>query len=115
MIRRLSAILVAVVLALVFSTISFAQDTTKAAPVKEGKSEMAKPEMAKPEMGKGEMSKAAMYTVTCDPACGFMVRSHDQKEVVDITIKHAKRAHNKKVTEKDVKGMMKTEETAPKE
>ncbi|MBI5102108.1 MAG: DUF1059 domain-containing protein [Nitrospirae bacterium] len=45
--------------------------------------------------------------VECDPKCGFMVRSHDEKEIVDITTAHAKKSHNMTVTEADVKKMMK--------
>jgi predicted small metal-binding protein len=44
--------------------------------------------------------------VECDPKCGFMVRSHDEKEVVDLAIKHAKKSHNMTISEKDVKKMM---------
>ena len=117
MIRRLSAILVIAVFAIACSTLVRAQDTTKAAPMKEGKSEMMKSDK---DMGKGEMAKdmkmaGPLYSVSCDPDCGFMIRSHDQKEVSDAAIKHMMKAHNKKVTAKDVKGMMKTEEAAPKQ
>ncbi len=45
--------------------------------------------------------------VECDPKCGFLVRSHDEKELVDVAIQHAKKAHSKDITEKDVKTMMK--------
>jgi predicted small metal-binding protein len=45
--------------------------------------------------------------VECDPTCGFMVRSHDEKELVEIVTKHAKKAHNMTITEKDAKGMIK--------
>jgi predicted small metal-binding protein len=54
-----------------------------------------------------EMSKD-LKEIQCDPACGFMMRSHDEKEVIDATIKHAQKAHGKKMTAKDVRGMMKT-------
>ncbi len=45
--------------------------------------------------------------VECDPKCGFIIQSHDEKEVVEIATQHAKKLHNKNITEKDVKGMMK--------
>jgi predicted small metal-binding protein len=45
--------------------------------------------------------------VECDPKCGFMIRSHDEKEVIEIAIQHAKKLHDMTITEKDVKGMMK--------
>ena len=45
--------------------------------------------------------------VECDPKCGFSIQSHDEKEVIDIVTKHAKKAHSMDITEKDVRGMMK--------
>lgn len=54
-------------------------------------------------------AKAELKSVSCAPECGFMVRSHDEAEVSSIVIAHAKSRHNKELTEKDVKGMMKTE------
>ncbi len=43
----------------------------------------------------------------CDPKCGFAIQSHDEKEVIDIAIKHAKKAHSMDVSEKEAKGMIK--------
>lgn len=49
-----------------------------------------------------------LKSITCDPACGFMVRSHDEKEVVDLTMEHTKHAHpDMKVTKEDLKKMVK--------
>lgn len=45
--------------------------------------------------------------VECDPKCGFLVQSHDEKEIVEIAVQHAKKSHNMKITEKDVKEMVK--------
>jgi predicted small metal-binding protein len=45
--------------------------------------------------------------VECDPKCGFLVQSHDEKEIVEIAMQHAKKSHNMQITEKDVKEMMK--------
>ena len=53
--------------------------------------------------------KHNLKSVSCSPECGFMVRSHDEKELAAIVIEHAKTQHNKAITEKDVKGMTKTE------
>ncbi len=44
--------------------------------------------------------------VECDPTCGFMVRSHDEKELVEIVTQHAKKSHNMTVAEKDVRAMI---------
>ena len=45
--------------------------------------------------------------VECDPKCGFLVRSHDEKEIVEVAIQHMKKAHSKVITEKDARTMMK--------
>jgi predicted small metal-binding protein len=49
----------------------------------------------------------ALKKVECDPKCGFLVRSHDKKEIVEIAMRHAKKYHDMPITEKDVKDMMK--------
>jgi predicted small metal-binding protein len=45
--------------------------------------------------------------IECDPKCGFMVRSHDEKEIVEIAMQHAKKSHDMAVTEKEAKAMVK--------
>jgi predicted small metal-binding protein len=45
--------------------------------------------------------------VECDPKCGFMVRSHDEKEIIEIVMQHAKKCHNMTISEKDIKAMIK--------
>ena len=46
--------------------------------------------------------------IECDPICGFMARSHDEKELIEIALGHAKKFHKDiKVTEKEVKTMIK--------
>jgi predicted small metal-binding protein len=35
---------------------------------------------------------AALKQVECDPKCGFLIRSHDEKEVIKIAIEHAKKS-----------------------
>jgi predicted small metal-binding protein len=49
----------------------------------------------------------ALKKVECDPKCGFMIQSHDEKEVIKIAIEHAKKSHNMTITEKEVRDMMK--------
>ena len=46
-------------------------------------------------------------SVACDPQCGFKVQSHDEQELTDIVIAHAKKSHNMDITAKDVKAKMK--------
>ncbi|MCZ6777143.1 MAG: DUF1059 domain-containing protein [Ignavibacteria bacterium] len=55
-------------------------------------------------------NKQALKSVACGPTCGFMVRSHDEAELVAIVMDHAKEYHDIDMTEKEIKGMMKTEE-----
>ena len=73
--------------------------------------EMKKDEMKKDEPKKEEMKKAAkpmvLKSVSCDPACGFMVRSHDEKELISVVKMHAKTAHKKNLNDKQVMEMMK--------
>jgi predicted small metal-binding protein len=45
--------------------------------------------------------------IECDPKCGFMVQSHEEKELVDVAKEHVKKYHNKTVTDEDVKKMIK--------
>ena len=95
MLKRVIGILLILTLAVSFSTVVFAQDA-------------AKKEMKKDEMKKGE--KMVFKSVTCGPECGFMCRSHDEKELTAIVKKHAETAHKMKMSDKEIKGMMKTEE-----
>jgi predicted small metal-binding protein len=88
--RRVFAAMLAAVLSLCFCAPTYAQETAK----KETKKE----------------EKHTLKSVSCAPTCGFMVRSHDEKELTAIVMEHAKKAHKKEMTEKDVMGMMKTEE-----
>jgi len=54
------------------------------------------------------MAKNKLYQIQCDPICGFVVKSHDDKEAIKISMAHAKEKHNMtNVKESDVKKMMK--------
>lgn len=110
MVRSMFVALVAVALVLCFSTVTFAQEGAKPAEKKEMKQEMKPAE--KKEMKHD--THQTMMSVSCDPDCGFMCRSHDEKELTSIVMNHAKTAHNKTLTEADVKKMMKTETPAKK-
>lgn len=46
-------------------------------------------------------------SVTCDPACGFRVVSHDKAEITTMVKLHAKAHHQKELSDADVAGMMK--------
>jgi predicted small metal-binding protein len=90
MYQKVFAAMLVLLLTFAFATTTFAQDT-------------------KIEAKKAE--KAVLKSVSCNPACGFMVRSHDEKELVSIVKTHAKKAHKTDLTDKQIKDMMKSEDT----
>ncbi len=47
--------------------------------------------------------------VECDPPCGFTVKSHDEREVIDLVKQHAKKAHKMELAEKDIRSKIKSE------
>lgn len=47
--------------------------------------------------------------VECDPPCGFTVKSHDEREVIELVKQHAKKAHKMDLAEKDIRGKIKIE------
>jgi predicted small metal-binding protein len=48
-----------------------------------------------------------LYSITCDPACGFIVQSHNKAETMMIAKQHVKNVHKKEVSDAEVQGMMK--------
>ena len=48
-----------------------------------------------------------LKAIECDPECGFMIKSHDEKEVVTVAKTHAKNKHNLEATDDDMKKRMK--------
>ena len=97
--KRLLASTLALVLLVTFSALTFAQDKMQ----KEAKKDH------KMEMTKGEKEMGPMKSASCGPDCGFMVRSHDEKEVMSIIKAHAKTVHKMEMSDKQVKDMMKNE------
>ncbi|MEN6621072.1 MAG: DUF1059 domain-containing protein [Smithella sp.] len=53
------------------------------------------------------MAEKKLKQIECDPKCGFFIRSHDENELVEMAIRHAKTQHNKTITKEDVTAMMK--------
>ena len=49
-----------------------------------------------------------LKSISCPPECGFMARSHDEKELIAIVKAHAKQAHGKELTDAQIKEMIKT-------
>ena len=50
-----------------------------------------------------------MKSITCDPSCGFMVRSHDEKEVMQAGRYHVEKVHGHKASDKEIKAMIKSD------
>ena len=48
------------------------------------------------------MKDDKLKKVSCDPICGFEIQSHDEKEVKDIVMTHAKKAHNMDMKNEDI-------------
>ena len=44
--------------------------------------------------------------IECDPSCGFLVRSHDENEVVRMAREHVKNIHHKDISEQDAQSMV---------
>ena len=49
-----------------------------------------------------------LMQIECDPKCGFLVRSHEEKEVIGIAKTHANKVHNMNASNSDLKAMMKS-------
>jgi predicted small metal-binding protein len=54
-------------------------------------------------------SAPVLKSVSCPPECGFLCRSHDEKELVEIVKAHALAAHGKTLTDEQVKSFMQPE------
>ncbi len=54
------------------------------------------------------MDPKKMYSISCDDACGFMVKSSDKEEVVKHAMMHATEVHpDMTLTEEMAMGMVK--------
>jgi predicted small metal-binding protein len=101
MVRNLLAVLFTVVLAVTFSSLSFAQDTKSDTKRGEAKMQEMKKEAGHKEMGELKVG-------SCSPECGFMVRSHNEAEVADMLKMHAKKQHNMDLSDADAKAKIKS-------
>lgn len=95
MTRIIGAVLVMLLIS--FSTV-VAQDMKK----EEGKKEGMGVPTAKHSAAMGEMKVG-----TCSPECGFMVRSHNEGEVMEVVKTHAKKQHNMDMSDKDAMAKIK--------
>jgi predicted small metal-binding protein len=48
-----------------------------------------------------------MKKIECPAPCSFSVKSHDEKEIIELAMQHAEKKHNMKISEKELKGMVK--------
>ena len=92
MVRTVLTALFAVALSCMISIPVLAQDKAQQPPKEEGK------DMMKME---------GLKMVSCDPACGFRIVSHDEAEIVDMVKQHMKKHHDKKVADEEVRKMIK--------
>ena len=47
--------------------------------------------------------------IACPPSCGYVLQSHDEKELVDMTLIHAKNFHaDMNYTREDIQGLVET-------
>ena len=46
--------------------------------------------------------------IDCDPECGFMIKSHDEKEVIMVAKEHVKTKHDMDVSDMDMQKKIKT-------
>lgn len=110
MFKYIGIAILAFVLTVSFSAVAFTQD-------KMGQETMKKDDMKKDDAKKGDMSKemamGPLKSVSCDPSCGFMVQSHNEKELISMVKMHVKNVHHKVISDKDVKAMIKTVDAPP--
>jgi predicted small metal-binding protein len=50
-----------------------------------------------------------LKSIECDSDCGFKVRSHDEKEVMNIAKGHLSHMHQKDLSHDELKQMVKAE------
>ena len=50
-----------------------------------------------------------LKSVSCPPECGFMCRTHDEQELIEIVKAHVLKSHGKALTDDQVKSLMQTE------
>ncbi|MDA8156912.1 MAG: DUF1059 domain-containing protein [Actinomycetota bacterium] len=47
--------------------------------------------------------KQQLKQIDCGPECGFLIRSHDEKEIIELTKKHVKQYHGMDMTDQEIK------------
>ncbi|MDA8172990.1 MAG: DUF1059 domain-containing protein [Nitrospiraceae bacterium] len=50
-----------------------------------------------------EKKQQQLKQIDCGPECGFLIRSHDEKEIIELTKKHVKQHHGMDMTDQEIK------------
>jgi predicted small metal-binding protein len=123
MLQKYAALVLAVILALMFSSNTYAQDVKKdvkketkpavVTPATKDVKQETKPAVAKQQKDAKKSTKpATMKYVSCSQAgCGFWAKSHSAKELRYIMKRHAKKYHKVQLTDAQLKEMVKKEGT----
>ena len=45
-----------------------------------------------------------LWKIECEPDCGFLIRSHDESEVVTAGLSHVNKVHKMNTTAQEIKG-----------
>ncbi len=59
--------------------------------------------------------KEGLKVVECPPECGFMIRSHEKEEMIEVVKDHARTYHDMEMTDDEVKAVMKDARKAKKD
>ena len=52
--------------------------------------------------------EGVLKQLSCDPVCGFLLKDHDEAEIMDLGMRHVKNSHpDMNVTSDQLKGMIK--------
>jgi len=94
MVRKIAAIGVVIALAGILAVPAKAQEASKK-------------EVPKAQMKAAMTEMGPVKEIACDPACGFVVRSRNEKELVSIAREHLKTVHHMKMSEKEMKEKVK--------
>lgn len=54
-----------------------------------------------------EVKEKELKKVECDPMCGFMIKDHDEKELIEMVKKHVKNTHGKDLSDKEIREKIK--------
>ena len=53
------------------------------------------------------MTQKDLFEISCDPICGFQLRTHNEGELQNLTKQHVKSQHDKTVSSEEIRKMEK--------